>query len=149
MSSQILEMRSGAAQKQSKNMLCTGSMISCAPRSKSGCFILSEMRVKQAGVEAEISLKMFHLQRQKQSIVSQHYLCLLLIALEVKLTELEKLPLPFSTSRFIHGYCCALCIDYRLPLFQYCKYIRPPVTAAAQKQPPPHPTSPCSFCASS
>lgn len=100
--------------------------------------ILSEITVNHAGVEVEISLKMFHLQRQKHFVSRRLFpgiiSCLLLIALEVKLTELEKLPLPFSTSFFIHGYCCVLCIDYRLLLFQYCKYIRPPVTALAPKQ---------------
>lgn len=118
MSSQILKIRSGGAQATLVLKIRSSGSIAIPLLFRSGpnrlVLILSEIRVNRAGVEVEISLKMFLLQRQKH-FVSQRLFptlsLLLLIALEVKLTELEKLPLPSSARVFIHGIV-VLCIDY-------------------------------------
>lgn len=61
-------------------------------------FILSEIRVNHAGVEVEISLKMFHLQRQKHFVAGDCFPALSLPAFNCfgsEINRIRKIASPF------------------------------------------------------
>lgn len=128
---QILKIRSSKAghrRPHSKNIVYRIDLFFFFSGPNLALLILSEMRAKHAGVEVEISLKMFHLQRQKHFVSGDCFQALSLPAFNCfasEINRIRKIASPFFYKRLYSWLLfCAL---YRLqrPLFQRCKYIRP------------------------